>query len=226
MPPDAFPAAHDDRREISLPEIGTLLIRINQFSQGEKTLVEQMILLAVQERPDWLFPAIGVDGVMAALRKRIVAIVQNPMLHRNSIDLVSIETELEAQISFMQIAMEKAGAGQLDKDERHFDLQHAFLSILEREWHYLCSEGRRPRRGPQRDTIMHDAHASYVLHYVERGHTTGHPVLDRMTAEMRRLLHEEAAWLDPELLHRARALLADIIPTYNAHHQEDPWVSA
>ena len=209
-------------RILQPPEIGLLLIRINQLSQGEKTLVEELLTAVADVCPSWRIPEMRLDQLVDALRSRFVAIVGNPLLHKSGIDPTSVELELESQLMHMGIVFNDR-AETRDQDDHRALLEQALGSIVGREYKYLVTERGRPRRGPERSGMMYDPHASYVLEYLVRRRPTGNEGLDAVCARMTELLENPELWRDVGGRNHMQEQLAEVIRAYNAHHLGASW---
>lgn len=217
------PPSSGEIRELSISEIGLLLMRINQLSQGEKTLVEELLSIVAEEQPHWRIPQMRLDQLVDALKARFIAIVGTPSLHRSGIDPTSVELELESQIVHMDVVFNERGEAHDDPDEHRAALEQSLCSIVRREYHYLVINKGRPRFGPQRNGVMFDPHASYILHYLMRGTPTGNIALDNVCKTMGAMLATRKGWIDVGGYNLAMEQLAEIKRAYHVHHLDDPW---
>ncbi|HRH93962.1 MAG TPA: hypothetical protein PKV72_05530 [Candidatus Peribacteria bacterium] len=209
----------EDRPYVSPPysvaEAGGLLFTVNRLSQGGTDGVHLLLTHALT-RLDWKPEMIVVGDVIDGVRDRVLRFVGNRALHEH-IDMGSVDEQLESQAEKLKLY---AGADGADGEAQLPGITQYVLR-MDKEW-LLKPEGR-PRRaaaGPPASDF-HDPWLSHLCHFGINGHTTRHPLFDRMFGEIRARLLGTAGSRNRLLGCDDPGDLEAVIALHNKHHPHE-----
>lgn len=196
----------------SAHEAGRLLFSANRFSQGRTDGVNHMLDYALSH-VDWKPEEIVVADVVAAVRKRVITFVGNSAIHAHiAADEATEMLEQQAQKLKLHADTRADAWSALQQCARH---------AVTMDMHYLSTPVGRPRYGGKHSHSSSDYHDPWLSHscqYGVLGAPTGHPLFDKMFADMRPYLTGGKEWQLRLLPCLEQATFQCVVLLHNTHH--------